>query len=222
LASGSQALVRTNGDHVKLLLNTKPHLRPINVETWGQWLDSLDDDSSKTGRIVTAVRFDDVDEPAFRASAIRARRLDAEGTMEVETAPRQQLVGETSQQGAIMLASLAEAAALVGDAFRQPDLSAAHAMLPQLVDGIRAVVALTDECAAALGVPRQQIELQGVSFDLWMDEFGRRLAILIDAQGAGDWLTSADSLEYEIAPSLREWVGAFEYLSAVANEGLTA
>jgi hypothetical protein len=202
---------------VKLLLNTKPYLHQTSLETWGQWLEVLDRDGSRTGTIVTGVRFDGVDEPAFRAPNIRGRRLDEWRMVEVETGTERDLLLGTLKQGAGMVASLADAAGSVGEAFRQANLAEAHAMLPQLIDSVRSVVGLTDECAAALKIPRAAMLCQSVPFDRWMGEFGRRLAVLLDAQGREDWLTVADSLEYEIAPALREWGDTFEQLALVAG-----
>ncbi len=201
---------------MKLLLNDKPYLHPAALETWGQWLDALDRDASRAGRIVTAVRFDGVDEPAFRAARVLGRRLDEAAVVEAETGSKQGLLLESVKEGAAMVASLADSAAAIGDAFRHEDLHDAHAMLPQLVDGIRSIVTLMDGCAAALGTPRPAILCHGITFDRWMEEFGRRLAVLLEAQSQEDWLTVADSLEYEIAPALREWGEAFEQLAGIA------
>jgi len=80
---------------VKLLLNAKPFLHPTSLETWGNWLQALDASASRTGQIVTAVRFDGVEEPAFRAAQAQARRLAAFESVEVETAPPRALVART-------------------------------------------------------------------------------------------------------------------------------
>ena len=195
---------------MKLLLNARPYPDPTAFETWGNWLEALDADSPRTGCVVTAVRFDGVDEPVFCAADILGRRLDAFDTIEVDTAPPRVLVARTLTEAATMACSLAGAAGSVGDAFRQTDLGDAHAMLPQLVDGIRTIVTLTDACASVLGVRRETITCQGVAFDDWMAEFGRRLAGLLEAQTQRDWVTVADSLQYEIEPALRGWVPVFE------------
>lgn len=202
---------------MKLLLNNKPYLHPASLETWGEWLDALDRDAVRSGRIVTAVRFGGVDEPAFRAAAARGRRLSDAAVVEVETGSKKTLLLQTTREGAAMVASLADSAASVAGSFRLSDLTDAHAMLPQLIDSVRAVVALTDGCAAALGTPRPAIVCHGVPFDTWMEEFGRRLAVLLEAQSGQDWLTVADSLEYEIAPALREWGAVFDQLATVAS-----
>ena len=202
---------------VKLLLNDKPFLHPITVETWANWLDVLDADASRTGRIVTAVRFDGVDEPAFRASAIRERPLNAFETIQVDTAPPRDFVAQSLRHGAILAGSLAEAAGAAGRGFRGVDLTDAHAMLPQFVDGIRSIVALGDACTSALGFRHDVLTCEGMPFEEWMGEFGRRLAVLIDAEAASDWLTVADSLEYELEPSLRGWASLFEELVTTAD-----
>lgn len=201
---------------MRLLLNAKPYLHSTRLQTWGDWLHGLDADTPRAGRIVTAVRFDGVDEPAFRAAEVQDRRLDAFDSVEVETAAPRALVARTLQDGAVMTASLADAAAAVGERFRQRDLHDAHAMLPGLVDGIRSVVTLTDACASALGLRREMITCHGTAFDQWMGEFGRRLAVLLQAQADKDWVTVADSLEYELEPALREWASVFEQLATTA------
>lgn len=201
---------------MKLLLNAKPFLYPTSLETWGNWLQALDASASRTGQIVTAVRFNGVEEPAFRAAEAQARRLAAFDSVEAETAPPRALVARTVQEGAAMTAELAAAAASVGQAFRQPDLNPAHEMLPGLIDGIRSVATLTDACASALGIRRETISCQGTPFDVWMGEFGRRLAVLLQAETDKDWMTVADSLEYELEPALREWASVFDELAASA------
>jgi hypothetical protein len=201
---------------VKLLLNSKPCLHPAGLETWGDWLDLLDRDAPRSGQIVTAVRFDGVDEPAFRAGSIRGRRLSEYESIEARTGTERTLLADTLHEAGEMVSALAAAARAVGGTFRHADLSDAHASLPQLIDGIRGLVALGDQCAAALRVPRAAMVCSGVPFDDWMGEFGRRLAVLIDAQEREDWLTVADSLEYEIAPALDEWRDAFDRLASTA------
>ena len=202
---------------MKLLLNSKPYLHAAGLETWGEWLDLLDRDASRSGNIVTAVRFDGVDEPAFRAAAVRRRRLADCGEVAADTGTKRALLLDTLHDGATMGTSLAGAARSLGTTFRLVDLSEAHAILPQLIDGVRSLVVLTDECAAALKVPRAAMACGDVPFEQWMDEFGRRLAVLIDAQERQDWLTVADSLEYEIAPALGDWSNTFEKLAVIAQ-----
>jgi hypothetical protein len=202
---------------VTLLLNSKPYLHSTTLETWNQWLETLDRESARTSRIVTAVRFDGVDEPAFRADAVRERRLGDYAVVEVETAPRRAFVASTLRQGAAMVTSLGDAAEATAQAFRETDIEEGHEMLPRLIEGIRGAVALTDECAAALGVPQRMMVCRDRPFEQWMEEFGRRLAVLLEARHERDWLTVADSLEYEIAPALREWASTFEQLAETAT-----
>ena len=202
---------------VKLLLNDKPYQLPISVKTWANWLDVLDAEAPRTGRIVTAVRFDGVDEPAFRASNILERSLGAFETVQVDTAPPRDLVALSLRRGAILAGSLAEAATAAGRAFRGDDRADAHAMLPQFVEGIRSIVVLADACTTALDLERHMLTCEGIPFDEWMTEFGRRLAALLDAEAADDWLTVADSLEYELEPSLRGWGSLLEDLAESAE-----
>jgi hypothetical protein len=202
---------------VKLLLNDKPYQHPISVKTWANWLDVLDADAPRTGRIVTAVRFDGVDEPAFRATSVLERTLSAFDTIQVDTAPPRDLVAQSLRRGAILAGSLAEAAIAAGRGFRGDDRHDAHAMLPQFVEGIRSIVVIADACTTALDVQCHMLTCEGIPLDEWMHEFGRRLAALLDAEATHDWLTVADSLEYELEPSLRGWGSLLEDLAETAE-----
>jgi hypothetical protein len=202
---------------VKLMLNARPY-RPANVpETWAEWLDGLDAEAATTGRIVTAVRFDGVDEPAFRAPAARTRRLSLFEEVEVDTATPLALILRTVTEAADMSTSLAAAAASVAEAFRELDISEGHDMLPQLVHGMQHIVTLTDACATALGIGTHAITCEGVPFNQWMAEFGRRLIVLLEAEARHDWPTVADCLEYEMEPALRAWSTIFEQLATAAH-----
>jgi hypothetical protein len=117
-----------------------------------------------------------------------------------------------------MVNSLAGVVVSVGQAFRETDVTGGQQMLPQIVDAVRGALVLTDQCAAALGAPRQVIRCADQTFDRWLERFGERLAVLLEAQSSEDWLTVADSLEYEIAPALAEWAGAFDHLASLARD----
>jgi hypothetical protein len=202
---------------VKLLLNARPFSPTLPPETWANWLKALDEEAPRTGRIVTAVRFDGVDEPAFRAGEILRRRLDRYERIEVDTATPRALVLRTLTEGAATTGSLGDAATSIAESLRDRDLADAQTMLPQLVDGLRHVVTLTDACAQALGIGLDSISCEGMTFDNWIAEFGRRLLVALEAEGTEDWDTLADCLQYEIGPALRSWGSIFEQLATVAH-----
>ncbi len=202
---------------MKMLLNARPFSPSDAAETWAHLLETLDAEAPKTGRIVTAIRFNGVDEPAFRAANVLARRLDEYDTVEVDTATPRALVLRTLTEGAAMTSSLSDAVEAIAEAFREPDVSDAQTMLPQLVDGIRHIVTLTDACSVALGIGLHTLTCQGTPFDRWMEEFGRRLVAVLECEGQKDWSTLADRLEFEIGPALREWSSIFEQLTTTAH-----
>jgi hypothetical protein len=180
----------------------------------------VDADARRAGHVVTAVRFDGVDEPSYRAPAVCAQRLETWSEINVHTGTPRALVIRTLGDTAVMASSLAGDAARVGEAFRQGDLGPAQAMLPQLVDGIRDIAAITDTCATALDLRVEEIRCQNSTFDRWLNEFGRRLAVVLEAQAQRDWVTLADSLEFDIEPSLGEWATVLDDLStATARVG---
>src|SRR5262245_46658580 len=77
------------------LINNEPSTPLPGRETWGDWLADLDTALAHDRRIVTAARFDGVDEPSFRTAPVAAWPLGGFGRIEVETADTLALLAET-------------------------------------------------------------------------------------------------------------------------------
>ncbi|HEY7791065.1 MAG TPA: hypothetical protein VIC33_11160 [Vicinamibacterales bacterium] len=183
-------------------------------ETWGKLLAGVDRDAAARGEVVTAVRFDGVDEPTFRQPAHAALPLTGFERIEIETTPPSELIDEALAQGALSLAALSAAAAQTGDAFRGVDLAGANQGLMELAEGVRSMVAILATGAQALGVDLQQMTRDGRSVAAQITELSGQLESIIDAQQAHDWLTVADILEYDLEPALKRWRPIFDTLRA--------
>ena len=65
------------------------------LETWGELLETLDVELESTHRVVTAVRFEGVDQPSYRADDVRGRALAGLARVEVESAMAADLLHDT-------------------------------------------------------------------------------------------------------------------------------
>jgi hypothetical protein len=95
----------------RLVLNSAEQALQNTPEFWGDLLDGLDQDASGRGEVVSAVRFDGVEEPAFRELEHTGRRLSELRSIEVETARPRDLIDDALQQAVSMLISVLATAA---------------------------------------------------------------------------------------------------------------
>jgi hypothetical protein len=60
---------------LQCLVNNEPRLLDSGVETWGEVLSALQPDHARRRHVVTAVRFDGVDQPSFAAAEFASTPL---------------------------------------------------------------------------------------------------------------------------------------------------
>jgi hypothetical protein len=188
-----------------ILVNYERRSEYNSCQTWGELLDLLDQALGPQGQIVTAVRFDGVDEPAFRDPAVAARRLEDETSVEIECGRPTDLLARTLDDTLGALDTLCVGARRVGEAFRGYDVSDASHELRNLAEGFHGLVSIIRAIALALQVDLQHMEVEGRPVSSMIAEFVGFADALIEAQQAADWLTVADIVEYDIAPGLDRW-----------------
>lgn len=186
-------------------------------ETWGKLLAGLDRDAAARGEVVTAVRFDGVDEPTFRQPVHATLPLSGFERIEIDTTTPDDLIDEALAEGEVALAALAGAASRTGAAFRSVDLVGANQNLMDLGEGVRSLVGILATSAQALGIDLQQMTTNGRAVAVQIDELSAQLESIIDAQKAHDWLTVADILEYDLEPAIRGWRPVFEMLRSAVR-----
>jgi hypothetical protein len=173
------------------------------LETWGQLLDALERGDGPERAIVTAVRFEGVDEPSFRDASVLTRDLGTAHGVDVDTCAAGDLVAsaiETAREG---LGPLAVAARQTADAFRSHDLPRAHRGLADFVLTLQTLTRLTAAvnhmgrtCAAV------DPEAQGTEV---LECLRVGLESLVALNMSQDWISVADVLEYEMAELLPRW-----------------
>lgn len=173
------------------------------LETWGQLLDALEQGDGPARIVVTAVRFEGVDEPSFREASVLARDLGTAQGVDVDTCAAGKLFAsaiETAREG---LGPLAVAARQTADAFRSHDLPRAHRGLADFVLTLQTLAKLT---AAVSDVGRA---CDAVDPEAQGTELLERLRVVLESLVASnmseDWISVADVLEYEMAELLPRW-----------------
>ena len=188
---------------------------------WGKLLEQVDRDADRRGEVVTAVRFDDVEQPAFREEALASCPLTELEAIEIETTARRALIDDALAQGIISCHALATAARDARALFRAGDVAAASRALVEFGEGIRSLVVLVGAVAAACATAFDSIETKGRSVSDEVNDLIRQLEDVVAAQQADDWLTVADILEFEFESALAGWRERFAALRFAVADGRT-
>jgi hypothetical protein len=179
---------------------------------WGELLERLDRSASGEGKVLTAVRFDGVDQPSFRDPAFAGRPLNRLLVVEAESVSPAVLFDNSVGEAVAAAKSLAAGAERVGEAFRGFDVSRANQDLQDLAQGIGTLVAIAQALSQAAGVPLEGVATGGKSAADLVESLSCQADELIRAREAGDWITVADIIEYDLAPQLYQWPDVFETL----------
>src|SRR5512147_219649 len=97
----------------QLLVNGEAQRDENGCKTWGELLVALDRRSGDRGQVVTAVRFDGVDQPAFRGTLESSDLADV-ATVEVEAVAPRDLLLSTIDQAVHAVDTLQQAAERIG------------------------------------------------------------------------------------------------------------
>ena len=181
-------------------------------EYWGNLLEWVEQDAAARAEVVTEVRFDDVEQPAFRHAALGQCPLSELDSIEVETASKRALIDDALAHGVMSAHALAAAAKETTGMFRNGNVAAANQRLAEFGDGIRSLLVLVSAVSAACGATLDQLDVSGRTMSAEVNALVQQLETLVEAQQAQDWLTVADILEYEFEPALGTWRSMFEGL----------
>lgn len=184
--------------------------------TWGALLERLDAALAPRGVIVTDVRFDGIDEPAFRDRPALDRPLAELAVVEVTSGTPAALMDRCLAEALASLDPLAAAAAGVGEQFRGHDIAAACEGLVQLIDGMMSLVGILGAAGAMLGVDLQRLQCGDGPATARLVELATFLETLVSAQETQDWITVADVLQYDVEPAIRQLAGLVETVRAAA------
>lgn len=186
------------------LVNDIPETLDFLPETWGALLDGLDRRLGASRRVVTAVRFDGVDQPSFRRSDLAALALEQIARIDVEAEDAGALLRAAVDAASDSLPDLVAgvgqtAAALRGDA---PD---AHEQLRALVIALQSLMTLTVAAGTAADIsfgvdPGADAVVRGACARV-----EAALATLVARQTDGDSGAVAEALDRRLAPAVAGW-----------------
>ena len=178
-----------------LMIDGRAHSGEKPLKTVGDLVAAADDWLARSGRIVTELRLDGVDEPAFREPQIVGQSAsDRISEVQIESGTRADLALRCLHEAGDALKSLAEAADSVADLYRLGEIAEANRELAAITDGIGTALAITGAASLGLGVDLGAMATsEGTLGDLTAAT-SQELQGLISAQLGSDWEGTADML----------------------------
>ncbi len=197
-----------------LTLDGRAYGGPKSAKTLGDLLADADTHLARDGRIVTGLRLDGVDEPAFREGQVIEANPAAFGEIAIESGTPGDLAGRCLAEAAGALVSLAYAAEGLAMRYRLGELAGANRGLAQITEGIGTALAITGAASLGLGLDLTSQETTEGTLGALAATTTQALDHLIRAQIDAEWETTADLLEGTLAPVLRRWATACGLLVA--------
>ena len=195
-----------------IFINATPRELEATPATWGDLLDRLDAEAARDGVVLSAARFDGVDEPSFREPAVAGRALADLSRIDVEMAAPGELLRDCLSAAIEPLEEAAASALALSAEYRQCDVSAGHTGLVQLGARLGEVATLVGLLDGRLGIDIAQVDA-GHPAERQLQTLDAVLQSVVAAQESLDWLTVADILEYDLEPLIRQWTELFRTLT---------
>jgi hypothetical protein len=207
---------------LRLLLDGVEQTPTLVGRGWPDILNELDRRCHDQGRLLASVRFDGVDQPSFREQPVTADELRDFAVVEAESISPREAVDEALDDATEGLRAIIDAAGHLGPAFRGFDVAEANRELGDLARGLGTLVAIVQAVSEATGTSLDRIACSGTTAAEMIDELTKHADAVIAAQTAGDWITVADAIEYDVFPALQRWPELFEYFRVATPDAAGA
>jgi hypothetical protein len=202
---------------VQCLVNGESETLEFRPETWGDVLGRLDERLAAERRVVTAVRFDGVDQPTFRHAEQTRAPLGGLARIEVDAEDAARLLAASLDAAADSVPELVAGVRLTAAAMRNGAPDGAM-QLSALIAALQSLVSLTAAAATAADLAGSTAP----AADAAMAEAGTRLGEALSAVAAcqerGDAVALADALDGSLAGVVAGWGDVLEPIRA----GVTA
>ena len=171
------------------------------AQNMGDLLETMDTTLGASGRLVTGIRIDGVDHPAFREPAMTDLALTGLHRIEMSSATPGEFALSCLNEAIGGLGAVSLACAGVAGQFRKGEISAANQALSEIIDSVASGLTLVAGVAPHLPFDDHAPALSRV-----LAETTRTVDALIAVQKRSDWAAVAGILEMDLPAALLEWV----------------
>lgn len=178
-------------------------------ETWGQVLATLDRTLVTERRVVTAVRFDGVDQPSFRSGDLAAADLSQVARVDIDVEDAAALLAASVDAAGESLSSLVTGVGMTAAALRA-GAGDAQTQLVALVTAVQSLVTLTAAAATAANLSMGEAHGADASVVAACGGLEAALRRLVAHHADGRWTALADALDADLAPAIAGWHDVLE------------
>lgn len=186
--------------HVQL--DGEPFAGVIGPGPFGEILGVVEPTVATRSRVVTAVRINGVDEPAFREAAVSSRPVAVDDRVDMDTTSTRQLASDALDDAVRLSPALCDAAGATARQLRGPAPRQAAGDLAPLAEGLTLLVTLIQAAEAWADAAR-------LPHDSWLGAdvaaVGRGIDALEAAQRREAWDETAAVLDDALVPALEAW-----------------
>jgi hypothetical protein len=180
---------------------------PVGVDPlplrWEELLQTIDERSHARGHVVTAIRFNGVEESTFRRPDLCNRVVSDADAIDVTTATPGALLSDALDKASMAASTLAATAGTVARALRVGNRRQAAEQIAALGHSLSAVLALVAPVAAIGGVDPESPDQSNRALNLHIDALVQHYESLVQAQQARDWRAAANVLEPQLQAALQ-------------------
>ncbi len=191
------------------LVNNTPEILDLGPETWGQLLETLDRSLVANRRVVTAVRFDGVDQPSFRSGALATAELARIARVDIDAEDAATLLSTAVTAAADSLPGLVTGVRMTAAALRA-GAAHAHTDVVALVAAVQSLVALTAAAATAAHLSMGETPGADPAVVNACGDLETALRALVAHQALEHWPALADALDADLAPAIAHWHDVLE------------
>jgi hypothetical protein len=199
-----------------VLLNGSAYALATAPATWHDLLAILDQDLDRQGQTVASVRFDGIDEPAFRAPDLLARPIAPAAVIEVDVDTPKGLILRALDEASASVPEVAAAAVTLAGRYRLADVAEANQQLGMFAETLSHLMALVAAAGQVLEVNLREVQAADGPVAETITQLDAAVSTMLEAHAGQDWITLADSLEYDLAPLVSRLRGVIDHLAAVA------
>lgn len=185
------------------LVNDRPTIDDFRPETWGQLLDAVERSLVQERRVVTAVRFDGVDQPTYRSPELAATPVAAVARIDIDAEDARALLTAAVDAAAESLPGLVEGIRHTATALRA-GAADGQLQLVALIGAVQSLVALTAAAAAAANASSDE-SAAAPPVVVTCGELESALQRLAGQQAGAHWPALADTLDADLAPAIARW-----------------
>lgn len=184
--------------------------------SWGDLVAALDGGLAAAESVVTAVRMDGVEEPAFREPDVCARLLTTISKIAIETGRPDMLARQCLGDAVEGLGGLRTLTGLAARSFQAGDVVSGRADLERVCQGLVTVLQIVAAAGIALRGELDRVDHEGRSVGTLSQSMDRVVGTLVAEQQNEDWVQVADVLEFDLDPVISDWQELLAHIVASA------